>query len=184
MKTTTVYGLTTACVIIASLAIFSNSFLITNEVDVITENVSQNSNQDEIRITEFVLRTNPDLDKPSTTHLVNSVFQHSLKYSVDPILVLSIIYAESRFRPSVSSHYGAKGLMQVVPRWHLEKLDGRDPYDIDVNIDVGTMILRECMKKTNYRVHRALTCYSGGADPETYNRQVLQTRTKIFNFLK
>ena len=69
------------------------------------------------------------------------------EWDVDPLLVLAVISVESRFNPAARSGYGATGLMQVVPRFHREKLaeHGGDKALLDphVNVQVGTQILKE-----------------------------------------
>ena len=69
------------------------------------------------------------------------------EWDLDPLLVLAVISVESRFDPAARSGYGATGLMQVVPRFHREKLaeHGGDKALLDprVNVQVGTQILKE-----------------------------------------
>jgi soluble lytic murein transglycosylase-like protein len=99
-------------------------------------------------------------------------------YGIDPLLVLAVIAVESRFNPIAESDYGARGLMQIVPRFHPEKVPG--PYgerallDPWTNIHVGTRILREYLDGAG-SLEAALQRYGGAAeDPDrAYARKVL-----------
>ena len=71
---------------------------------------------------------------------------------LDPLLVLAVIAVESRFNPIAESGMGAKGLMQIIPRFHLDKLraaGGEDAvFDPESNILVGARILQEYVYRT------------------------------------
>lgn len=61
--------------------------------------------------------------------------------NVDPILVLALISVESGFRSDAESPAGAIGLMQVMPKWHYNRLE---PYlDHPVTKKEGTVLLEE-----------------------------------------
>ena len=63
-----------------------------------------------------------------------------------------MIAVESRFNPIAESGMGAKGLMQIIPRFHLDKLraaGGEDAvFDPESNILVGARILQEYVYRT------------------------------------
>lgn len=83
--------------------------------------------------------------------------------NVTPELILAVIQKESSMRPMQMSNYGAEGLMQVVRRWHPEKLSERESLmDDKVNIRVGAQILEEYIKREGV-VSKALVKYSGNA---------------------
>jgi soluble lytic murein transglycosylase-like protein len=96
-------------------------------------------------------------------HIVDAVFTNAQRYSVDPFLIMAVMRQESRFKPNVRNRYGATGLMQIVPRFHRDKLKGRSPFNIDTNIQVGTQILADCLDDYKGKIHPALRCYSGNA---------------------
>ncbi len=104
--------------------------------------------------------------------------------SVDPLLILAVICVESRFNPVAESTFGAKGLMQIIPRFHKEKLvrHGGDEalLDPEVNILVGAQVLREYMKRFG-GTESALQAYAGAFEEPTsmYSRQVLSERSRI-----
>lgn len=113
--------------------------------------------------------------------IINYAYEYSSQYKIDPLLVLSIIKIESGFREKVRSPYGATGLMQVVPRFHKNKLKGRDPSNISVSIEVGSHILREYLDTTDKDLRRALNKYSGGS--KVYYRKVAKTHHSIATHL-
>ena len=104
--------------------------------------------------------------------------------SVDPLLILAVICVESRFNPVAESTFGAKGLMQVIPKFNREKLvkhGGDDALlDPEVNILVGAQVLREYMKRFG-GTESALQAYAGAYEEPTsmYSKLVLSERSRI-----
>jgi soluble lytic murein transglycosylase-like protein len=104
--------------------------------------------------------------------------------SVDPLLILAVICVESRFNPVAESTFGAKGLMQIIPKFHKEKLvkhGGDDALlDPEVNILVGAQVLREYIRRFG-GTESGLQAYAGAFEEPTsmYSRQVLSERSRI-----
>lgn len=104
--------------------------------------------------------------------------------SVDPLLILAVIGVESRFNPVAESTFGAKGLMQIIPKFHKEKLvehGGDDALlDPEVNILVGAQVLKEYIRRFG-GTESALQAYAGAFEEPTsmYARQVLSERSRI-----
>lgn len=75
--------------------------------------------------------------------------------NLDPILVFSLINAESSFNPSKTSNKGAIGLMQIMPstaifiatELELDNFDSKSLYNPEVNIKFGTYYLNYLSKK-------------------------------------
>lgn len=83
---------------------------------------------------------------------------------LDPELLIAIMQKESGFRPTVQSRYGAQGLMQVVPRWHRDKLRPSESlFDPEVNVRVGADVLEEYLAQAGGDMSSALKKYSGNA---------------------
>ncbi|MFT4100070.1 MAG: lytic transglycosylase domain-containing protein [Burkholderiaceae bacterium] len=79
-------------------------------------------------------------------------------------LILAVMQKESGLKARAVSSRGAKGLMQVLPRYHPEKIRaGESLYDPHVNIRVGSAILQEYLSAHNANLRQALAKYSGGA---------------------
>ncbi len=111
---------------------------------------------------------------------------HQLK--LDPLLILAVISVESRFDPAAQSNMGAKGLMQVMPRWHADKLEAvggeERVFDPESNIMVGARILKEYLLPTG-NVTDALQRYLGATSEEMaaeYSDKVSRER-EIFDFV-
>ena len=85
---------------------------------------------------------------------------------------------ESAFRAKVQNRYGAQGLMQVVRRWHREKLSPSESlFDPEVNIRVGADILEEYIELAGGSLTKALIKYSGNA--RSYSSKVLKESRKL-----
>ena len=115
---------------------------------------------------------------------VSAAYRAGSQYSVDPLLILAVMAVESRYNPVAESGVGAKGLMQVIPRFHLEKLvdHGGEPALLqpEVNIQVGTRILREYHRRFG-DVETALQMYAGALDEPTaqYSAKVFAEKARL-----
>jgi soluble lytic murein transglycosylase-like protein len=91
---------------------------------------------------------------------------------------------ESSYNPVAESSVGAMGLMQVLPKFHQEKLTehgGTEALlDPQVNIEVGTQILREYLKRFG-DPETALQMYAGALDEPTsqYASKVFSERSRL-----
>jgi soluble lytic murein transglycosylase-like protein len=96
---------------------------------------------------------------------------------LDPTLVLAVAAVESKFQPhAVNSVTGATGLMQVMPKWHQDKITdvGGDSslFLIAPNINVGAAILAEYLDAGNGNLENALSHYSGSSGADRYVKLV------------
>lgn len=119
---------------------------------------------------------------PLAQRIVQSAYREADNHGLPPLLVLAVIEKESSLRPTVQSSYGATGLMQVVPRFHGEKLvrekhpDGlKDP---ETNIRVGSRVLAEYLARRGGNEEKALEKYSGGARRYAYAVQSFRSSLK------
>ena len=94
-------------------------------------------------------------------------FAAAHRFNLDPLLVVAVIAIESRFNPIAESDMGAMGLMQIIPRFHLDKLadhGGLDAIlDPRANIRVGTQILQEYIGRAG-SIEAGLQWYNGAAN--------------------
>jgi hypothetical protein len=103
---------------------------------------------------------------------------------LDPLLIVSVIAIESRFNPLSESVVGAQGLMQVMPRFHQDKLpDGADElsfFDPVLNVHIGSRILKESISRNGGLVN-GLQQYAGASDDaeQRYAAKVLAEKTRL-----
>lgn len=113
----------------------------------------------------------------------------ALEAELDPLLLVAIMAVESSFNHRAQSHAGALGLMQVIPRWHMDKIgDGKDHrilFDPRFNVQVGTLVLREGLSRYG-SLEAALQYYNGSRnDPEKrYTKRVMSVKNQLQAVLK
>lgn len=95
---------------------------------------------------------------------VDLAFRESAKHpGVSPELAIAVMTKESSLIAHANNSYGAQGLMQVVRRWHPEKVRREESLlDPRVNVRVGTQILQQYIKEKG-QIELALVKYSGNA---------------------
>lgn len=118
--------------------------------------------------------------------IANQIIQNAANQSVPIELIVGTIAVESRFNPLAKSKHGAKGIMQVVTKYHADKIRNRNIFDPKVGIEVGTQILAECYAKHRGNQHRTLNCFNGNGklNATTYSRKVLEQSMRFRAFLK
>jgi hypothetical protein len=110
------------------------------------------------------------------------------QHKLDPLLIIAVMGVESSFNPIAESRVGAKGLMQIIPQFHSEKLEpfGGDKavFDPAANLVVGAQILKEYLRRTG-NLSIALQMYNGAlADPkDEYTHRVLNERQRLHGVL-
>lgn len=103
---------------------------------------------------------------------------------LDPLLIIAVIGVESGFNPFSQSGYGAQGLMQVVPRFHTDKLpEEADPsafLDPQINVQVGARVLRESINRMG-GLEQGLQQFGGAlSDPDRrYANKVLAEKQRL-----
>jgi soluble lytic murein transglycosylase-like protein len=116
--------------------------------------------------------------------LVSLAHRAGKDLQVDPLLVIAVIAVESSFNPIAESVAGAKGLMQIIPKYHGDKLEefgGENAvFDPATNIQVGAQILKEYIRQTG-NVGIALQMYAGalGDNEEQYTNKVLGIQQRL-----
>jgi soluble lytic murein transglycosylase-like protein len=102
---------------------------------------------------------------------------------LDPLLIVAIIGIESGFNPLAESSMGAQGLMQIIPRFHQEKLPegAGDSSLLDpvINVQVGVQVLQEAIRRRGGLI-AGLQQYAGSSDSEgAYANKVLAEKRRL-----
>lgn len=103
---------------------------------------------------------------------------------IDPLLIVAIMAVESSFNPRAVSSMGAQGLMQVIPRYHQDKIGtkrGKNAlFDPEFNVHVGTQVLHEVLVRYG-DMQRALQAYNGslGDSSMRYTRKIMAMKKRL-----
>jgi soluble lytic murein transglycosylase-like protein len=131
------------------------------------------------------------VSRESLERFVGLAYSAGQKTRIDPLLILAVMAVESNFNPIAESVMGAKGLMQIIPEFHQDKL--RSPHggvanvlDPEINIVAGAKVLREYATRTGDDLAAALRLYGGvGPDPANpYPGRVLSERERLEQFVR
>jgi soluble lytic murein transglycosylase-like protein len=139
--------------------------------------------QEQKALAEFIAKR-WRIAEEAAARFVTIAYRAGSQHSVDPVLILAVMAIESGYNPVAESVMGAKGLMQVIPRFHLEKLSGHGGeeklLEPEVNIDVGARILREYYRRLRDE-EMALQMYAGAFDEPTsqYASKVFAERARL-----
>lgn len=117
----------------------------------------------------------------AVTGFVAAAYRAGTEWKIDPLLLLAVMAVESRYNPVAESSFGAKGLMQVIPKFHPDKVqDEQSLLDPDTNIQVGARILREYLRRAG-EMEAALQMYAGASEETSsqYTAKVLAERARL-----
>jgi soluble lytic murein transglycosylase-like protein len=113
-----------------------------------------------------------------------SIIKWSSEYNLCPITVASIIWKESKFDEKCK-YLGALGPMQTIPRYHKQRMASAgisvgDICTIDKGVQIGCIVFKHYLDKSNGNVTMALKRYNGcvNAKNPKYVRDILNMRDK------
>jgi soluble lytic murein transglycosylase-like protein len=128
------------------------------------------------------------ISQEATRKLVGTAYGEGRRIGLDPLLIIAVMAVESRFNPIAQSDGGAIGLMQVIPRYHADKLDparGGSVLDPLTNIQLGARILNDYIHRGGTEV-AGLQLYNGasGDTSNGYANKVLGERQRLRDALR
>lgn len=138
---------------------------------------------------QFIQSIQPSISDGESTVLVKAVLKYSNEFKIDPNVAIGLIRVESSFDKYAISPVGALGYMQILPKWHLDKIKilrerfgHGNVFDVDFNIALGLMILNEY--KSKYKsIEKGLLKYNGSLHFEkhaqVYDKDVLRTAKSL-----
>ena len=126
----------------------------------------------------------------AVTHdLVTMAHAAGHQIGIDPLLIIAVMAVESRFNPIAESVAGAKGLMQIIPRYHTDKFRDfggvKAVFDPETNILVGSQIIKEYISRTG-DLNSALQLYGGASRDENdvYFGKVMTEKQRLLQVLR
>lgn len=125
-------------------------------------------------------RVSPTALQPVFEAAQNAARQRNL----DPLLIVAVISIESGFNPYAQSNMGAQGLMQIIPRYHQDKLakvgDKASFLDPVTNVELGAQILHEAIRRQG-DLRLGLQYYGGASDDleQAYANKVMTEKQRL-----
>lgn len=114
-------------------------------------------------LTNYIQSKNTSLSNQEADVMARNIIYYSYQYNVDPLVMTSLIDAESTFRQSAVSSAGAIGLGQIMPSTAVAL--GVNPWDAAQNIEGACSYLSTQIKNFShfqYPVEMALAAYNAG----------------------
>jgi len=102
-----------------------------------------------------------DTVQPDSDKFDSIINKYASYYELDPLLIHSIIAAESGFNPDAVSSKGARGLMQLMPDT-ARRLGVENSFDPEQNIRAGVRHFRSLMDMFNHDLNLSLAAYNAG----------------------
>ena len=108
------------------------------------------------------VRREPALSIEERLRLLEPLILESAKrYGIDPRILRTVCFIESRYRGDAISPKGARGLMQFMPDT-ARRYGLRNPHDARAALDAGAHYLCDLLVRFNGRLDLALTAYNAG----------------------
>ena len=114
-------------------------------------------------LTNYIQTKNSSLSAQEADVLAKNIIYYSYKYNVDPLVMTSLIDAESTFHQTAVSPVGAIGLGQIMPDTAVAL--GINPWDAAQNVEGACSYLSTQIKNFShfqYPVEMALAAYNAG----------------------
>jgi hypothetical protein len=111
------------------------------------------------------------------------IIEAAMKHRVDPRLIWTVAYLETRFQPREVSPKGARGLMQFMPAT-ARRYGLQDPFDPAQAIDAAARYLRDLQAMFGNRLALILAAYNAGegtVEAFRAGRRLLLSDGKVIN---
>lgn len=135
-------------------------------------------------LANVITQVAPRLDKATVELYTETILGLSKQYEIDPVLIMAMIWQESRFQHDAISGKGARGLLQIMPRtgsWLGVHPD--DLFDPVINLQAGIKYLDLLQKKYGDR-RLSIIAYNQGEGNVDRNRYHDGYYTKVMTHYK
>jgi len=145
-------------------------------------------------IASLVKLYNPSIEEAQATQIEKSALFWTGKRRINLYSFLAIVIQESKFDPSAEGKAGERGLGQIsktclreLKRIYSEEFDFDRLFEIDYNIQVGSLHYRYCAELANHNRREAIARYRSTFRPEDsgyYAWRILRIREDVERRLK
>lgn len=140
------------------------------------------------KASDYMKSVNATLTDVEAKSFASYILSSAKDTALDARLLLALLKVESTFNPKAVSKHGAKGLGQIVPKYHMEKIlltsdkyfNGDNIFHPGLNISVAAQVLRENLDSSK-TLAVALLKYNGSVTDSTqkYAKTVLAEYSKL-----
>lgn len=167
-----------------AVPIYTDTLQLSVQVPTTTDDEVQ-ARADQVRkITDYI-QESYRIDRGKAVAIVTEAVYNGSKHDVRPELILAIIAVESSYQEKAVSRAGARGLMQIRPQAHPDKVraigGAKALFDPKKNISAGVKIFNEYLSRSEGNLSKALLRYNGSlSDPSaSYSRRVMGFYKKL-----
>ena len=132
-------------------------------------------------LASYASSVNVNLSVDDAHEIASNIVKYADYQHIKPTLLAALITIESGYKQFAISDSNAIGLMQVLPKYHKDKIQNNKliPFKIEDNIALGSMILREYLDKS-HSVREALLRYNGSLGTNSdYAKKILSEQEHI-----
>lgn len=112
------------------------------------------------------------VSQEDASYISTKVYKKAIQHDIDPIVIFSIMQKESLFKRNAKNPDGSYGLMQIQAKVHRKTLAGRNPFDVDANLDIGIGVFKYCQSRWK-TIENTLNCYNGRVHNNSFASKVL-----------
>ncbi|OQX92657.1 MAG: hypothetical protein B6D58_01910 [candidate division Zixibacteria bacterium 4484_95] len=128
-----------------------------------------NELEEKLKILDIIEDYQIGFNQNEIRELAEVIYTEGKRFSIDPLLIISLIMTESSFKKGQRSYRGAEGLMQIKPstakdvakKWGFEWHKGIDLWNPSLNVRVGSAYLFELILKFK-SIRKAIIAYNLG----------------------
>lgn len=132
-------------------------------------------------IVQYILQhSGKKLNTEGASVIADNLIMASVNTGISISLLTGLMEIESSFNKNAKSKEGAKGLLMIIPRYHKSLIKGRNIFDVAVNIEVGSNILKQFLNSTG-SINKALAKYNGSKSKaaKIYANKVLSKERQV-----
>ncbi|MFA4136052.1 MULTISPECIES: lytic transglycosylase domain-containing protein [unclassified Brevibacillus] len=135
-------------------------------------------------LSNVITQVAPRLDKATVELYTETIFGLSEQFEIDPVLIMAMIWQESRFQHDAISGKGARGLLQIMPRTGSGLgVHPDDLFDPVINLQTGIKYI-DLLQKKYGNLRLSIIAYNQGEGNVDRNRYHDGYYTKVMAHYK